>query len=61
MLSFLPSCHFLRVPIYTLARKMIAAGLPLALATDPVPPHPEQHRILLANNSLALNEKMTPE
>ena len=57
----LPSCsYFLGIP-YTPARKMIAAGLPLALATDYNPGSTPSGNMNFVISTACIKMKMTPE
>jgi imidazolonepropionase len=57
----LPSCsYFLSIP-YTPARKMIAAGLPLALATDYNPGSTPSGNMNFVVATACIKMKMTPE
>jgi imidazolonepropionase len=57
----LPSCsHFLGIP-YTPARKMIEAGLPLALATDFNPGSSPSGNMNFVVATACIKMKMTPE
>jgi len=57
----LPSCsYFLGIP-YTPARKMIAAGLPLALATDFNPGSTPSGNMNFVVSTACIQMKMTPE
>jgi imidazolonepropionase len=57
----LPSCsYFLNIP-YTPARKMIDAGLPLALATDYNPGSTPSGNMNFVVATACINMKMTPE
>jgi imidazolonepropionase len=57
----LPSCsYFLGIP-YTPARKMIAAGLPLALATDFNPGSSPSGNMNFVVATACIKMKMTPE
>ncbi len=57
----LPSCsYFLNIP-YTPARKMIAAGLPLALATDYNPGSTPSGNMNFVISTACIKMKMTPE
>ena len=57
----LPSCsYFLSIP-YTPARKMIEAGLPLALATDYNPGSTPSGNMNFVVSTACIKMKMTPE
>ena len=57
----LPGCsHFLSIP-YTPARKMIDAGLPLALATDYNPGSAPSGNMNFVVSTACVKMKMTPE
>ncbi len=57
----LPSCSlFLKIP-YTPARKIIDAGLPIALATDFNPGSAPSGNMNLVNSLACINMNMTPE
>ena len=57
----LPSCsYFLSIP-YTPARKMIDAGLPLALATDYNPGSTPSGNMNFVVSTACIKMKMTPE
>ena len=57
----LPSCsYFLSIP-YTPARKMLAAGLPLALATDYNPGSTPSGNMNFVVSTACIKMKMTPE